>query len=334
MFSAKYIETHTRWLRRDLNLLEAWYEALADRDGRRVGAEFREAFRAAAVGEKVAPDEKQTGAHFRPFDAFTGFINEIAYGAGARQDLSRLFLARIHEGIHALQFKNAAALHADLFNSRARVIVCPGDYIKMREYAERDAHSKEVWLASLAAACGLLDAPDKSFSMMPVSEFTALADQARDLRSALAITAEAIMDKEVLVRTVAGAVKQTCRAIYAGHALRDYANGLAARRQDLQAGRLTFARLEPEDFRSVCNSFGPALYDQFEDRNEVAPALESRLILEQMESWLNIVDKSKLPFFKAALNEQGTNPAAFLAYSREAAPARGGVIAPKPLAYR
>ncbi len=332
MCNQEYPDTQTQQLQRDIQALDAWYQVLEDQPGDQLGRTFRKAFNEAACTEHVNTLNRSPYAVFTPFDS-EGFINRVSYGREVRASLQGLFVARNHEGIHAIQFNKAAAPHADLFNCRANVIIEPRDYLRMREFAEKDAYSKELWLASMAADKGLLNAQDEIYSFLPVSAFKDIRDKSGDLPTALVEAATQIMQKNVRISLGGQQKSMQCRDAYQARALQAYANGLLARRLDLEAGNIVFARLQQADIKDVGDSFGPNLADYGGDSGTPADndmTMENRIILNQIESWLGLGKRDDLPAFSEALASNGQTPAGFLQESRES----GKPKPPKPLAYR
>jgi len=337
MYSKQYIERHTRWLRRDLSDLDSWYDALIDEEGVHIGRAFRDAFVATGCREGINPEKSFSGANYKPYEAGSGFVNKILYGATARQNKAPLFLARIHESIHAMQFHKAAIAHTDLFNPRTRIVLCPWDSLRLRELVERDAHGKEVWLSALAQRQSLFSSEDVPDSLIPAHEYETIRKEEIDLSLAIVEIADRVMKKGVLVRSADGTDTIECRDIYHHHALRDFSYGLQARQPDLRAGNITFARLEPEDIEDIGNSFGPNIYGQnassVSSMDVSTLMVNNRDVLDQINGFLGIGDERDLPAFGEVLAAQGMTRESFLAESRGEELLSDSENQPKLLAY-
>lgn len=104
-------------------------------------------------------------------------------------------------------------------------------------------------------------------------------------------------------------------------ALRDHVNGLRFRQQDLQNGKLAFARLESEDILALGESFGPNIYKYRDAETMIAPDISEHttVTIEEINAHFGIRDSLEQPGFGEALADTGLTRGEFLQRSRSGA---------------
>lgn len=285
---------------------------LHDPEAGAIGIVFHDACK--AVGSKEGIDEKQiinaafSSFVFPPFTGQKGFQNEVTYGAPALESAGRLFAARNHEFIHAMQYQKAAILHADPFNAASPFIIAPEDYVRRKELLEADAYAKGAWLQSLAA--GTNPAMGTALDRTPLSagKFSDIRRQANGLQDTLgkaALAASACEGKWLADGSVTPA-----RDLWHALALEEYERILKARKKAGEENFI-FVRMTDSDARDIGTSFGPNPFEKS------IPALQlsekNRQALEKLEASLGI--SATLPSLGEALAQKGMTREGFIKIS-------------------
>lgn len=240
-----------------------------------------------------------------------------------------LFHTFAHEGVHALQSAHCAAMHALPQNRRTVIMLCPRDYIYLKELCERDAYPKES-LADLGLEGWRRKTGGEATPIKDLGNETyrlACILQDHDVKDALAEAGErtllvrrrpltALPENYEDIRSEDGTISYKDK--YNRQALFQYLSIVNIRSADLEQGRLVFARLEPEDIIALGAAFGP---NPFTDENgALRPGLETPSplhpdnedILQALNDALGIADEADLPTFGQALEAQGLDREAFL----------------------
>lgn len=298
---------------------QAWLLTAHDRDLGLIGPRISQAFNRAAAREH-ANTTMRINASFRsyvwpPTAGERGFQNIISYGPPALDNMGRLFAARVHEYIHALQYRRAAALHADPFNAIASEVVHPLAYVQRKERLEQDAYAKGAWIQSLAQ------------------------DQHADMRTALDRTPIGVADFETL-RTQGGTLdvvmaraarqaaecsgfwlhsdrKHPARDLWHRLALEEYEGILRARKK---AGQLPtrYVRLAASDIVAIGDTLGVNLFAADRALAVALPEMsdDNRKYLAQIEKSFGIPAYDSLPTLKQVLAERGEQPRSLIARAR------------------
>jgi hypothetical protein len=289
-------------LREQLTILDGWYDKLGD-----AGKNFKKALKIIGTYEHFNPQYNGAGAYYGV--GSVQFINTIAYGPRAvAGGLSQLFNLRTHEGIHAVQAFVSAAVHASPLSTRTTVMLCPRDFIKLNELAERGAYSGALLFSYL------LDRVEASGYDNPIFSNERLADDANrplveQKRQELRDIADAIMNMDEF----------SLKNEYNERALTRYEAAMAtSRAAELADGKLRFVQLEEEDIAAIGNAFtlnpftdnDDHVLKTFMDPVPLSPEIEARL--QALNARLGIEDESRLPTFGQALAEAGSDREQFL----------------------
>ena len=317
-YSPQYIERHTRWLRNDLNEIFNWYARLKDDECPNLGENFVDAMIATKRREEIDLTDRPDIATFNPFSVQSGFRNLITYSTKSRENKGRLFLSQVHETTHAMQFANAAVYHADLFNKDTKVILCPHDFIRLRELAEADAYAKETWVMAVAQEQGLIDEKQCSARIMSADRFNEIRLYAPSLGDALAEAAREIMDTPIGAKTAEGIKQIPLKHIYHWAAVKNYVHGLNFRQHDLQNGNLVFAQMDSGDVVSAGKSFGPNIYDHNDEPVKTMCDMDAvtAQTLADLNQHYGLQEPHDFPTLGDALAGFGLDHETFLQHSR------------------
>lgn len=260
-----------------------------------------------------------------------GFLNTISMTPAALARERDLFSTFAHEGVHALQNAHCAAFHALPQNPRTGIMLCPRDYIYLRELCERDAYAKgclaDMALEGWRRKTGGPETPFKELAN-GVMHLAFALQSGGSLENALAAAGEKIlaarrlaigsaaMEEDEDIRAPDGSICYKDR--YNRQALVDHATLTQIRADDLAEGRLVFVRLEPEDIIALGGAFGPnpftdengALRAGLETPTPLHPANEE--LVQVLNHMLGIEDEDALPSFGQALAARGIDRDAFL----------------------
>lgn len=309
-------------LKTQLHLLDGWVTRMHDPDLGGVGLAFAQATRGLVREEKPELDLPYSAAYYSflyaPYEGQNGFSNYVSYGSAALENPERLLSARTHEFVHALQYEQSAALHADPYNSAHNIIVSPYDYLLRKERLEQDAYVKGAWLCSLAEH----DAPGIVAAMegipLPVSTFKELRGKNASLQETFAAAATACRNREGCWSDTKDS--KPIADVWHARALEEYDHMMALRHKDLKPGEsLTIVRLEGQDIREIGASFGPNTFGDDDHALTTIEKLspENARKLAEIEAKYGIAPRDTLPAFDAALKNAGTTRAAFLEASRK-----------------
>lgn len=133
-------EAQRAQLSQQLGTVDGWMQRLHDPELGGVGLAFLKATAGVLKREDIDFQMKPSAGYhsfiYPPKPGQDGFSNYVLYGAEALENAERLMGARTHEFVHALQYQNAAALHADPFNAATNIMVSPYDYLLRKERLE------------------------------------------------------------------------------------------------------------------------------------------------------------------------------------------------------
>lgn len=303
-----------------LRVAAGWLDGAHDRDLGLIGPRITAAFNRAAAQER-ANDKMTINAAFRSFvwppkAGQPGFQNIISYGAPVLDNMGRLFAARVHEYIHALQYRRAAALYADPFNACAREVVHPLAYVQRKERLEQDAYAKGAWIQSLVQDRhgDIRTALDRT--PIGVADFEALREGGGDLATVMARAARQAADCPGF--WLHGDSKHPARDLWHKLALQEYEGILRARKK---AGQLPaqYVRLASSDIVTIGDTLG---VNPFKADRALAVALpelsaDNRALLARIERDYNIPDYDSLPPLKDVLAARGEQPRSMIAAARK-----------------
>lgn len=296
---------------------------LRDAEWEDTGKAFDKAFAMTGCAEVIS-DAQLINASFRSFvyppnPGERGFVNKMVYGLPAFESGGKLLAARTHEGLHAMQYRTAAVMHADPFNAAAPFFLTPEDYVRRKELLEADAYAKGAWLQSCAARDNPACASALDSTPLAVGEFDKIRRESGSLEETLEKAAAAAGACEG--KWLADGSQGPARDLWHALALVEYAEIIKARRA---AGEkeFFFVRMADEDAREIGNSFGPNPFQNF---------LPPLLLSEQNKKTLDELNKTLgigtgfLPALGEALAQKGLSREAFIAASlSHAAPANAG----------
>lgn len=321
-------------LRAQLQKMDEWVARMHDPELGGVGLAFKQATQNLVREEKPELDLPFSASYYSflyaPDEGQDGYSNYVSYGRAALENPERLLSARTHEFVHALQYDQAAPLHADPYNSASNIITSPYDYLLRKERLEQDAYVKGAWLCSLAEG----DAPGIVKAMegipLPVSVFKDLREKTSSLQDAFAAAADACRNREGVWsdKNQRSAIADEWHA----RALDEYDHMLALRHKTLKSGEsLTIVRLEGHDIRAIGAAFGPNTFGD-DDNNpalttvaHLSPANAQKLA--EIEKKYNIAPRDTLPSFDDALKAASTTRADFLTLSKQF---KGSAAKPQP----
>ncbi len=277
--------------------------------------------------EHVAADKEQNCLTcYVPFHRkkTPSFRNQISYQLEAPSDQDdgtfcerspqRIAGAWIHEVMHAQSWSLAPELHASGYNANTPVVLCPEDYVAMMCITERVAFAYSGWMMSLAQR------QDPSFGefVTPVN-----GDMFDYLRSRNTGIHQTLVDAgELSMRTFWARDKRdghplTMEQYYQWLALSNYEFITKACLEDERLPLVV--RLEPHNFVSIAQSFGPNILS---GGNFTVPPLRAldQAWLDDIYSLLHkgasVPRREHLPTFDSALMSFGHTPEGFLAMSK------------------
>lgn len=302
-----------------LGVARQWLLQAHDPERGAIGQQLTAAFNRASAREEAAPF-MLINAAFRsfvwpPLAGQAGFQNVIAYGAPVLDDMGHLFAARVHEYIHALQYRRAAVLYADPFNAADDVVLHPLAYVQRKERLEQDAYAKGAWIQSLSVdrhkdVAAALDATPLS-----VADFTALRAQGGALVDVIArAAAQAAHCHGLWLHNDA---THPARDLWHQLALEEYAGILRARRK---AGQLpaTYVRMGYEDIVAIGDTLGVNAFRHDRALAEALPELSAsnRALLAQIEQEFGLPAHDSLPTLRQHLKAHNEKPARMIARAR------------------
>lgn len=316
-------EAQRAQLSQQLGTVDGWMQRLHDPELGGVGLAFLKATAGALKREDIDFQMKPSAGYhsfiYPPKPGQDGFSNYVLYGAEALENAERLMGARTHEFVHALQYQNAAALHADPFNAATNIMVSPYDYLLRKERLEQDAYVKGAWLCSLA----IEDAPDIMKAMegspLPVSTFQNIRAASASLTDAFEKAAQDC--RNLLGVWTKGAEKTVIADEWHARALEEYELMMKYRHENLQAGEtLTFARMDGADVLEIGNSFGPNTFGTdahnktLTEIENLSPAHAQKIA--EIEKKYGIAPRESLPTLSQVFANAGTTRADFIAQSK------------------
>lgn len=300
----------------DAQLAQAkrWLADLHDPERGPLGAELSRAFLRAAsaeiANERLAVNAAYNSFAWPPAPGRRGFRNAINYGPHVLGDAGRLFGARAHEHIHALQYRKAAALYADPFNDAAPFVLSPLAYVQRKERLEQDAYAKGAWLQSLlpVALQGALEKTPVS-----VEDFKALRRRHGNLDKTIAAAARAAARRKG--RWLHNGSRHPARDLWHALALREYRSIMTAR-----AARgvplPVFVKMGAEDIAAIGDSLGSNPFRTDAKLGTALPKLspENAKLLAELEQAYHV--PQDLPTLGEALAAAKLSPATLICRSR------------------
>lgn len=293
-----------------------WLADIHDPELGPVGQSLSGAFCRAASAEQADGDLK-VNAVFRSFawppaPGRRGFRNNIAYGPSVLHDDARLFGARAHEHIHALQYRRAAVLYADPFNDASPFVLSPLSYVQRKERLEQDAYAKGAWLQSL-----LPDRLHRALDNTPLSvgAFKRLRRRHGSLEKTMAAAARYASGRKGY--WLHGTTKHPARDLWHEVALREYASIMEARaKKDLPPPR--FVTMSFEGIAAIGDSAGvnPFRADPALCQSPVQLSAENKKLLREIEDRWQVPPQDSLPTLADALGQAGMTPAGLICRSR------------------
>lgn len=216
-----------------------------------------------------------------------GFINEITINPKRADDIDTFTLSVAHEIIHGLQKHVSPALQHSPFNPDTRVIAHPADWLMLELACERDAFTKESFIATLLATDN--QSLREHHILITLEEFAAQAKLQPSLADTMVGIALSSLEHPYDKAHPRG---KTYIDHYHGVAIRNYSAGMWNRHNENEKD-LRFVRLEPEDLRQIGNygvgpnSFGEHVLEPlFTRRQALSP--EAREQFNQMCTDYNI----------------------------------------------
>lgn len=296
-----------------------WLRGLHDPELGLIGPGLSQMFRRAAAREEAYEGLSANAVYgsfaWPPGPGQRGFQNVISYGAIALQDMGKLYGARVHEYIHALQYRHAAALYADPFNDASPFVLSPQSYVLRKERLEQDAYAKGAWLQSLlpqddAALRGALDA-----TPLGVGEFEKLRAAHGTLAQTLAAAARQASDCQGY--WLNGIEKSPARDLWHNVALREYRNIMQARAKKGLPPPV-FVTLSTEGIAAIGDNVGPNPFradaSLCTEPLRLSPA--NAALLQEIERECAVPAEAGLPSLRDALKGAGLTPAQFICGSR------------------
>lgn len=252
------------------------------------------------------------------------FYNELTYNPGIMASLRWMFRAKAHDGIHAIQWANCAALHANAWNKHTKFILSPRSDMLKLELTENDAYAKQLLLEQALEVLGQWDdkiddvsKPDirpKLIALLP--DGTRQYDEATLQR--LQQYAVNVLDEETR------ADGKTFKQAYRDVCLSDWENGILLRRSHNDMDNVEIVTLDEEDVMLLgsaleMHTFGK---DPVETRawlqRTLDPVYESRI--QGLNAKYNIQETS-LRTLGQALAARGMTKNEYLAAQRGERPA-------------
>lgn len=290
----------------------ALLRALHDPEAGAVGLSFLQAITALECAESANPGQKINAAFktfvYPPYEGESGFKNAMDYGPAVFEKPGRFFAARVHEYIHALQYRQAAALHADPFNAATDFFLSPRDYLLRKERLEQDAYVKGAWLQNLAAEVfpRFVAAIDKT--PMPAKTF-------RKIRAAAGSLAKALSQAVIAAAETSGEWHSNGQDL---HPARDLWHKIALDeyeiiiKERMKNGMPVFVRMTEKDVAEIGSAFGP---NPFNGDMTLVLSPENQERLERLEHELNIISHAHLPTIDDLLAKKEQTRAQFIAGS-------------------
>lgn len=245
---------------------------------------------------------------------FTNQINHLSKYTKPNQ-LYTLCMNQIHEGTHALQFHKAASLHTFPNNTSMNIALSPRDYIWQQQLIEKDAYTKEAYMAYYAH--NVLNLPISNYNDIYDIFCDILKQEQGNLRNALKSFADQFMQIAEAKENLNFSDK------YAWDALYNYQESLHYRQEFYSWLRgypttepLTFVRLSPEDIQNIGSSFEPNVFNANDpcvsaQRPDALPDdLENKV--QKLEQELGIDPNSQLPTLDKTLQNMGSTSVIFL----------------------
>lgn len=231
--------------------------------------EFVARIDALSINEAVKrPDEKAMGAAcFISYDSNRQFASRIIYEPEILEDFDVWASARIHEYIHAMQFKVSPALSMRPSNGMSDHTLSPLDFAAGEITCEYDAYTKQGWLTSefLDAAYDKNDAliskkleTDKLGLLVTTDLFRKIKkDYDADIVGALRALAKKIALDVTMPLPSPGEEPQDV-SLAAGYGKVATLGMFAATTMNIFSGKkMSPVRLTDEDIVGIANSFGP-----------------------------------------------------------------------------
>ncbi len=286
----------------DLLVTDGWIDAMHDPELGPVGRELKTAISASTLVEKADMDLRINAVFnsyaYPPKEGEKGLKNELLYGLPALDSKGVLLGARCHEFIHARQYQEATAAHANPFNTQTAFFLSPYDYVRLKEALEQDAYAKGAWLQNLVKSSDPDIAGALDRTPMPVSDFERIRTGSASLSEAFTKVSKAASDAQG--RWLGDNSLSPARDLWHENALWEYAHVMGTR---IKAGQTDFAfvRLTEKDLNEVGTAFGPDTYDG-RLQPQLSPANTARV--EMLEAMLKIRKRDQLPTIDEALAKE------------------------------
>jgi len=271
---------------------------------------LRAAFEKSGCGEKIRIDKTRTDlGGFSLYGLDQRFDNNIYYNRLRFDDTGFAFVRRTHEIIHALQAQSSVALHANPGNKNADIILCPRDYLLIRELAEEDARAKETLVKYAAAQANPHLTTAFNSTGLSIKDFETALSIHKNMSMTLAVTAISALNTGCAED---GYEQKTLRDYYADMAFFDYYQNIARRQNEADEHPVQFVRLGDEDIYDLGTAFGPCtfgspdIYPAFQEL--LSPSAELLTEIAGLSEALDITDDRALPTLSEALTGRGQTP--------------------------
>lgn len=237
------------------------------------------------------------------------------------RDEHKIRISKRHEGVHAIQWNAAPALHASPYNRASPYILSPESWVLATILTERDAFAKTALLNAL----DLVRSPDPDFAAQAALEGVVPADidsASSDIRAALQ-RASLAWDGRLRSNKYQqpGQASVTLMDHYISSALNAYERGMNLRLSDPSLPPPIYVRLADEDIMAIGASFGPSTFgaghrpdQQFRQLPPLSFELQQRL--DAIKARFGLYADSALPSLAEASAQRGSSPEAFMAQSK------------------
>ncbi|MDP7143687.1 MAG: hypothetical protein QF692_03920 [Alphaproteobacteria bacterium] len=281
----------------------------------KIGQEFVTALNDSGV--HIVCDENVQGrkAYYHSYLYPVGFQNYMKIGVAALEDDIAFMTDFIHEGVHAIQMANVAALHACAGNDKSNIRLAPASQIHVMELMEADAYSKEAhlmhrFIESLDAADrpAVIARANQSMRYDFLMQLKSLCDE--NYTRALFGFGMNILKQEFRNAPIRG-IDKYHNDFFMGHAV-------VTERELVERDDIIFCRIDEEDMKDIGNAFGPNLFmpngqDVHDHYASPLPMLmEYEDELERLGSRVGTDNEAALPTFSQCLAQQGLTKQDFL----------------------
>jgi hypothetical protein len=241
------------------------------------------------------------------------FGREIGYTNEAMASTLQFFETCTHERVHALQCHYSAATHAHSWNPHSPVMLCPRDWLWLKDAMERDAFSKSALICRLLAEA-MPESADAIAGISLGSDFLKM-DEWSSMDTQLSALADVVFELQM----------EQGKPMSLGdwqheYILQDYPSYI----EKFRERGMSYVRLDKEDLLAVGGTLGVNCLGRPPDylftlvENPPVLTQANRLLLSELNAQLGMEDESRLPTLREGLAAHGLTPEEMLSRSRRA----------------